>query len=445
MLDLQTRVHFDEIELAVFIEKLNRPDAEIAELADSIADDLADFFALQIIEGRRRALFQHLLVTTLQRAVAFTQMRHIAMCIGNNLQFDVTRRAEIFFHVERIVAKSRFGFGARGRKRARHFLARIGNLHAATTAAGSRLDENGIARFFGDFIGFFVGRDRAVGAGYTRNAERTRRDFGLDFIAHQADVIARRSDERDAMRFQNIGKARVLRQEAVTGMHSVSAGDLAGGNDRRNVEIAFAGRRGPDANAFIGKAHVHGIGVGGGMHGDRLDAHFAAGAMDAQRDFATVCNEDFFKHGRWALFDDDEGFAEFDRMAVFNENFHHSACLRRGNMVHRLHRFDDEHSLTDTDLGSDSDERRSTRLSREICRANHRRRQRAGVGSVAHHGCGNRCRRRGRGLSRCGDGNIAANLPRNAQTHLLGFNFDFAEVGLFKESRELPDQVLVYA
>jgi hypothetical protein len=32
------------------------------------------------------------------------------------------------------------------------------------------------------------------------------------------------------------------------------------------------------------------------MHDDRLDAHFAAGALDAQRNFTTIGDEDFFKH-----------------------------------------------------------------------------------------------------------------------------------------------------
>src|SRR3546814_924198 len=33
------------------------------------------------------------------------------------------------------------------------------------------------------------------------------------------------------------------------------------------------------------------------MDGNRLDAHFAAGAMNAQRDFAPICDEYFFEHG----------------------------------------------------------------------------------------------------------------------------------------------------
>jgi hypothetical protein len=34
------------------------------------------------------------------------------------------------------------------------------------------------------------------------------------------------------------------------------------------------------------------------MNGDRADAHFMAGAVNPQRDFAAVGDEDFFDHAR---------------------------------------------------------------------------------------------------------------------------------------------------
>jgi hypothetical protein len=37
------------------------------------------------------------------------------------------------------------------------------------------------------------------------------------------------------------------------------------------------------------------------VHDHRLDAELAAGALDAQRHFATVGDEDFFKHGKAAM------------------------------------------------------------------------------------------------------------------------------------------------
>ena len=43
---------------------------------------------------------------------------------------------------------------------------------------------------------------------------------------------------------------------------------------------------------------MHGVGIRGGVDGDRLNPHFAAGAVDAQRDLAPVRDEDFFEQ-RW--------------------------------------------------------------------------------------------------------------------------------------------------
>ncbi len=47
---------------------------------------------------------------------------------------------------------------------------------------------------------------------------------------------------------------------------------------------------------FVGQQHVLEAVVGRGVHGDGLDAQLAAGAQDAQRDFAAVGDDDFFEH-----------------------------------------------------------------------------------------------------------------------------------------------------
>ena len=106
------------------------------------------------------------------------------------------------------------------------------------------------------------------------------------------------------MLFEDLGEAGVLRQEAVARMDGVGAGDLAGGDDRGDVEIAFARRRRADADALVGEAHMHGVGVGGRMHGDGGDAQLLAGALDAQRDLAAVGDQDLVEHsllGRGAV------------------------------------------------------------------------------------------------------------------------------------------------
>ena len=51
-----------------------------------------------------------------------------------------------------------------------------------------------------------------------------------------------------------------------------------------------------DAHRLVGQLDVLGVGVGLGVHHHRLDAHLAACALHAQRDLATVGDQDLFEH-----------------------------------------------------------------------------------------------------------------------------------------------------
>ena len=41
---------------------------------------------------------------------------------------------------------------------------------------------------------------------------------------------------------------------------------------------------------------MHGVGVGGGMHGDGMDAEFLAGAQHTQRDLTAIGDQDLVEH-----------------------------------------------------------------------------------------------------------------------------------------------------
>ncbi len=79
-------------------------------------------------------------------------------------------------------------------------------------------------------------------------------------------------------------------------MHGIGAGDLAGGQQAWNVEIALGSRRRADAHALVGQAHVHGVGIRGGMHGDRRNAELFASPLNAQRDLTPVRDQDLVEH-----------------------------------------------------------------------------------------------------------------------------------------------------
>ena len=117
-----------------------------------------------------------------------------------------------------------------------------------------------------------------------------------DLVAHQADGLGLRADEDEAALLHALGEIGVLGQKAVAGMDGDRIGYLRGADDRRHVQVAQRRGRRADADRLVRQQHVLQIGIGGGVHGDGLDAQFAAGAQDAQRDFAAIGDDDFLQH-----------------------------------------------------------------------------------------------------------------------------------------------------
>src|SRR5580704_17793966 len=74
-----------------------------------------------------------------------------------------------------------------------------------------------------------------------------------------------------------------------------------------------------------------------------------------------------------ALFDDEQGLAEFDRLAIRGENGRDPALLVGLDLVHHLHGVDDAQNLAALDLGADLDEFLGAGRRRGIIGADHRR------------------------------------------------------------------------
>ena len=171
------------------------------------------------------------------------------------------------------------------------------DLHAAAAAAGGGLDQHRKADLARD-------RERVLVVDVTPPSEPGTHGMPSALAVRLASILSpiwRMCSALGPMKwmlcsFEDFGEAGVLGQEAVARMHGVGAGDLAGGEQRRDVEVAVLRRRRADADALVGEAHMHGVGVGGRMHGDRRDAELLAGAQHPERDLAAVGDEDFVEH-----------------------------------------------------------------------------------------------------------------------------------------------------
>src|SRR6185312_10156259 len=223
-------------------------------------------------------------------------MHRTAFAVAEHLNFDMARLAEIFFDIDGVIAERGLRFRACGGKGGRKIGFAARDLHAAPAAACRGFNQHGKADFLRDLLRLVVVGNAALGAWHDRNAEALRGALRLDLVAHDADMLGRRANEADLVIAQDFRKARVLREKPVARMHGIRAGDLAGGEQIGNVEIAFACGRGPDANRFVRKLHMHRVGVGGGMHRDRVDAKLLAGAQNTKRDLAAVRDENLIEH-----------------------------------------------------------------------------------------------------------------------------------------------------
>ena len=176
MLDLQARVHLEEIILLVAIEhELARTGVDIADRRRGAHGRGTHLCAQLRRERDRRRLLDNLLMPALNRTLAFAEMNRASMRIGEHLKLDVPRIAKISFQEYGVVAEcsERFAFGCSERFIERG--ERFDHAHPATTAARTGFDQEREAdcgRFLLQALGRLV---VAVVAGHGRHVEaRTR-------------------------------------------------------------------------------------------------------------------------------------------------------------------------------------------------------------------------------------------------------------------------------
>ena len=280
MFDLNSRVHFDEVELVFLLveNEFDRAGVGVTGLFDQPHRRLADLFA--DITGQRgaRAFFDQFLVSPLKRAVALPEVHGVALGVGDNLDFDVPRALDVFFEVDAGILERLFGL-ERGRLQPRLQRDVVhGDAHALAPAAGGRLDQHWIANFVGDRQCLGFARDQA---GYLLARDRVSQLF------HR---FMGRADELDVATAAYLGEVGIFGEEPVTGMNRLNVADFGGTDDAIDHQVAFTGGGCPDAIGLVGQFEVVSAAVGFTEDSHRLDAHFLTGSNDAQGDLASIRN-----------------------------------------------------------------------------------------------------------------------------------------------------------
>ena len=293
MLDLEPRVHFDEIEFALGRDELDRAGTAIIDNARRRDRGFLQFGALRIAEAGRGRFLDQLLVSALDRAIALEEMDDIAVAIREDLHLDMPRIDQIFLDQQAIVAEGCLRLAPRPRQGFGQCGLVLNDAHAFAAAAGRGFDQHRIADGARLFRQPCIALLFAMIAGDQRHAGLRHQRFRLGFRAHGADRGGGRADEDDAGRLASGSEIRVLGEEAVTGMDRLRAALLCGVDDPRDVEIALARRGWADQDRFIGRRDMQRMSIGLGINRDRADTEALCRAHHAAGDLAAIGDQDF--------------------------------------------------------------------------------------------------------------------------------------------------------
>ena len=292
MLDLEPRVHLEEVEAVALHQELDRPGVPVpGRHRGPHAGRVEPGPEVRVEPGRRRLLDQ-LLVAPLDRAVTLEEMDQRAVRVAQHLDLDVPGALDGPLHVDRRVPEGGLGAPRRGGERLLEPLRAEDQRHADPAPAGGGLQHDGIADRVGDLPGRPRAPDGAVRPGQHRDAGPGDDPARLRLLAHRPEHLGRRAHEREAGLLARVREPPVLRQEPVAGVDGGRA-RLPGGSDHAlDREVALPRGRRPDRQRAVRCPDMERAGIGLGVHRDRADPELPAGADDPERDLAPVRHQD---------------------------------------------------------------------------------------------------------------------------------------------------------
>ena len=294
VLDLNPGIALDEHVVPAFVEQeLDGAGAEVADLAGESHRVRADSGPQLVVQVRGRCQLDHLLMAALHTAVPLEQVDHLAGAVGQDLHLDVARIEHRLFEVDHRVAERGLRLPGRGFDG----LGQGGGLshpaHAAATATGDRLDEQRELHICCGSEQFVDQRGRLRRRQHRQPGGPGRRD-GAGLVAGQFEHSGVGTDERDPRGGACRCQFRVLREEPITRIHGIGAGQLGHPDDLGHCEVGPNGvARFADLVGLVGLQPMWRIPVLVRVDRDGRDAQLVGRPERPDRDLTAVGNEDF--------------------------------------------------------------------------------------------------------------------------------------------------------
>ena len=274
MLDLDSAVQLEEVEVAPVEHELDGAGAPVADRASEGDRGVAHPLSKLAVERGGGRLLEHLLVAALDRALALAEGDDLAVLVGQQLDLDVSGPLDVALVVDGVVAESRLRLPP-GRFRGFLELRRLAHdTHPTAAPTGCRFHDEREA----DLVGL-AGREHGH-TGVLRDPLR------LELVSSLAQGLRRRADEHEPCGLDGLREVGVLGEEAVPGMNRIGAGRLCRPDVLLGEEVVL------DVDGLVREPRVKRAVVVRRGNRDGRDPRVRAGAKDPRGDLAAVRYEE---------------------------------------------------------------------------------------------------------------------------------------------------------
>jgi hypothetical protein len=257
LLHLEPGFHLQQRELAALHEELHGAHALVPRMLHHPNRRSLDLLAELLGEAGGRRLLEHLLVTTLHRAVAQSEGEHVAVEIGHDLHLHVPPAFDPTLDEDAIVPEGGLGL-VRGRTEGLLDLSGAGDHADATPSpAGGGLEDDRVAEALGGAAGGLGVGEGLAAPGRDRDADLLGEALGGDLVSEAAQRLGPGAQPQEPRPDHRLGEGRILGEEPPARPHRIGTARPKRLEHPAHVEVglALAPGLGGELDGPIGVSH----------------------------------------------------------------------------------------------------------------------------------------------------------------------------------------------
>jgi hypothetical protein len=222
-------------------------------------------------------------------------MENVSVSVSQDLNFDVSRAANVALQKNSVVSERSSSFGARLLESRKQKLGTLHNAHSAPAAAERRFHDQRIPDFVGDALRVVLLSHRLFRARHHRQPGLLRQAPRRRLVAQQVEQVRAGTNEGNSRRSAGSRQRGIFREKAVARVDGIHAALFRDRHDPIDVEIGLdRSLTLADQIGFVSLESMQAQAIFVGIDSGGPDLQFVGGAENAYGDFSAIQGQKFF-------------------------------------------------------------------------------------------------------------------------------------------------------